>query len=37
MNQTNNADITKAFNKNARLYDRWMTFFERYIANGARA
>lgn len=37
MNQTNNADITKAFNKNARFYDRWMTFFERYIAHGARA
>ncbi|WP_461186581.1 class I SAM-dependent methyltransferase [Arthrobacter sp. Z4-13] len=37
MNQTSNEDITKAFNKNSRLYDRWMNFFERYIANGARA
>jgi ubiquinone/menaquinone biosynthesis C-methylase UbiE len=34
---TSNEDITKAFNKNARLYDRWMNFFERYIADGARA
>ncbi|MBT2597999.1 class I SAM-dependent methyltransferase [Arthrobacter sp. ISL-72] len=37
MHQTSNEDITRAFNKNARLYDRWMTFFERYIAQGARA
>ncbi|WP_219816327.1 class I SAM-dependent methyltransferase [Arthrobacter sp. ZGTC412] len=36
MHQTSNEDITKAFNKNARLYDRWMTFFERYVAQGAR-
>lgn len=36
--QTSNEDITKAFNKNARHYDRWMfSFFERYIADGARA
>lgn len=38
MVQTSNDDITKAFNKNARLYDRWMRFFfERYVAVGARA
>ncbi|MBT2598111.1 class I SAM-dependent methyltransferase [Arthrobacter sp. ISL-72] len=36
MHQTSNEDITKAFNKNARVYDRWMGFFERYIADGAR-
>jgi ubiquinone/menaquinone biosynthesis C-methylase UbiE len=35
--ETSNEDIRKAFNKNARLYDRWMVFFERYVAVGARA
>ncbi|WP_205754696.1 class I SAM-dependent methyltransferase [Pseudarthrobacter sp. NamE2] len=34
--QTSNADITKAFNKNARIYDRWIGLFERYVADGAR-
>ncbi len=37
MPQTSNEDITKAFSKNARVYDRWMVFFERYVAVGARA
>jgi hypothetical protein len=36
VHRTSNEDIRKAFNKNARLYDRWMVFFERYIAVGAR-
>ncbi|WP_219816344.1 class I SAM-dependent methyltransferase [Arthrobacter sp. ZGTC412] len=36
MYQTSNEDIRKAFNKNARLYDRWMVFFERYVAVGTR-
>jgi ubiquinone/menaquinone biosynthesis C-methylase UbiE len=35
--RTSNEDIKKAFNKNARVYDRWMGYFERYIAFGARA
>ncbi|WP_258803761.1 class I SAM-dependent methyltransferase [Pseudarthrobacter sp. NS4] len=37
MRQPSNEDITKAFDKNAHHYDRWMNFFERYIADGARA
>ncbi|WP_461186893.1 class I SAM-dependent methyltransferase [Arthrobacter sp. Z4-13] len=37
MRRTSNEDIKKAFNKNARVYDRWMGYFERYIAFGARA
>lgn len=36
MYQSSNEDIRKAFNKNARLYDRWMVYFERYVAAGAR-
>ncbi|MBT2515456.1 class I SAM-dependent methyltransferase [Arthrobacter sp. ISL-30] len=37
MHQPSSEDVTKAFNKIARLYDRWMGFFERYVAVGARA
>lgn len=37
MRQTTNNDITRAFNRNAPLYDRWMRLFERYVAVGARA
>lgn len=37
MRQPSNEDIAKAFNRNARHYDRWMGFFERHIADGARA
>jgi ubiquinone/menaquinone biosynthesis C-methylase UbiE len=36
VHRTSNEDITKAFSKNARIYDRWMVLFERYIAVGAR-
>lgn len=37
MRETSNEDITRAFNRNAPLYDRWMRLFERYIAVGARS
>jgi ubiquinone/menaquinone biosynthesis C-methylase UbiE len=34
--QTSNEDIRKVFDKNAGIYDRWMGFFERHVAVGAR-
>lgn len=37
VHQPSNEDITKAFDRNAHHYDRWMNVFERYIADGARA
>lgn len=36
MRRTSNEDIKKAFNKNAGIYDRWMSLFERHVAVGAR-